>query len=327
MRLVDGGVLLAVAVLAMLVAGALAPLEALGWWAGWFGRRNDERPAAPSDAWSRPQPERFVVFLSGIHSVEGRAFARREVVLLERLRQRLTDTPVLEVFPYSITNNALTGERVFARFWRWALRMKLSRRALANTAGMVINLRNLWQVAVSADRRYGPIYNHGNAELITEALLAAGYVPGSATPVTLIGYSGGGQIAVGAAGHLDDILGMPVTVVSLGGVVAADPGLLDVTHLYHLVGGRDGMQRLGVAAFFGRWGLLPYSPWSQARSRGRITVVPMGSMHHTGPQGYLSSSARLPDGRSHLDATIDVIAAAIEGGTPADVAPGGRRAA
>lgn len=327
MELVDGGVLVAVAVLAMLMAGALAPIEALGWWAGWFGRRNDERPAVPSSPEARPQAERFVVFLSGIHSVEGRAFARREVVLLERLRQRLTDTPVLEVFPYSTTNNALTGERAFARFWRWALRMKLSKRALSNTAGMVINLRNLWQVAVSADRRYGPIYNHGSAELITEALLAAGYMPGSATPVTLIGYSGGGQIAVGAAGHLDDILGTPVTVVALGGVMAADPGLLDVTHLYHLVGARDGVQRLGVVLFFGRWGVLPYSPWSQARSRGRITVVPMGSMRHTGPQGYLSGSARLPDGRSHLEATVDVIAAAIEGGAPVAAAAGRTRAA
>ncbi len=316
MRLVDPWMLAGLAFLALLLAGALAPIEALGWWAGWFGRRAEDHPVVLPPR-HEPPPRRFVVFLSGIHSVAERAFARREVVLLERLRQRLPDARILEVFPYSVTNRALTGERAFSRFWRWALRMKLSRRALANTAGMVINLRNLWQVAVSADRRYGPIYNHGSAELITEALLAAGYVPASGTHVTLIGYSGGGQIALGAAGHLDEILGAPVDVIALGGVMASDPAALRVRHLSYLYGSRDAIQRVGAAFFAGRWPLLRYSPWNQARARGRITLVPLGPMKHMGRDGYLSTTARLPDGRSHLEATVDAIASIIERGDAA----------
>ncbi len=312
MPLLDPWILAGLAFLALLLAGLLSPLEALGWWAGWYGRRPEEEAVAPP--WSGEAPPRqFVVFLSGIHRVAGRPFARREVALLERLRERLPDACFLEVFPYSVTNRALTGQRTFARFWRWALRMKLSPRALAHTAGMVINLRNLWQVAVSADRRYGPIYNHGSAELITEALLAAGYVPASSTHVTLIGYSGGGQIALGAAGHLDDILGTPVDVIALGGVMASDPATLQVGHLYYLYGARDRVHRVGAAFFAGRWPLLRYSPWNQARARERLTLLPMGPMKHDGNDGYLSATALLPDGRSHLDVTVDVITAILRG--------------
>jgi len=300
--------------LALLLAGALAPLEALGWWAGWFGRRGEEHPVRLPSEGQVPAAKHFVVFLSGIHSVAERAFARREVVLLERLEQRLPDARVLEVFPYSVTNRALTGQRAFARFWRWALKMKLSRRSMANLAGLVINLRNLWQVAVSADRRYGPIYNHGSAELITEALLGAGYVPASGTHVTLVGYSGGGQIALGASGHLDDILGMPVDVIALGGVMAADPAALQVRHLFYLFGDRDTVHRLGVVFFAGRWPLLRYSPWNQARARGLVSELRLGPMKHMGRDGYLSTTGRLADGRSYLDATVDAIVGIVSGG-------------
>ncbi len=300
-------ILVALGFLALLLAGALSPLEALGWWAGWFGRRAEDQPVGLPGVADDVPARHFVVFLSGIHSVAERAFARREVVLLERLGERLPQTRILEVFPYSVTNRALTGERVFAGFWRWALKMKLSRRALANLAGMVINMRNLWQVAVSADRRYGPIYNHGSAELITEALLAAGYVPASGTRVTLIGYSGGGQIALGAAGHLDDILGAPIDVIALGGVMASDPAALQIAHLYYLYGDRDTVHRLGVLFFAGRWPMLRYSPWNQARARGKVSEVRLGPMKHMGRDGYLSTTATLPDGRSHLDATVDAI--------------------
>ncbi|HKI58831.1 MAG TPA: hypothetical protein VKA00_06430 [Trueperaceae bacterium] len=309
----DIAVLAGLGLLALLLAGALAPLEALGWWAGWFGRRSEEHPVHVEGHGDEPPARHFVVFLSGIHSVAERAFARREVVLLERLRERLADARVLEVFPYSVTNHALTAERVFSRFWRWALKMKLSRRALAQLAGMVINLRNLWQVAVSADRRYGPIYNHGSAELITEALLAAGYVPASGTRVTLIGYSGGGQIALGAAGHLDEILGAPVDVIALGGVMASDPAALQVRHLYYLYGDRDAIHRIGTLFFAGRWPLVRYSPWNQARAKGLVTNVRLGPMGHMGRDGYLSTTAMLPDGRSHLDATVDAISKLIGG--------------
>ena len=62
--------------LAILLAGALAPFETLGWWAGWFGRPSGPGPLTPGG----DNPARhFVVVLSGIHSVSGASFARREI--------------------------------------------------------------------------------------------------------------------------------------------------------------------------------------------------------------------------------------------------------
>lgn len=311
---VDLWTLVAIAVLALMVGGSLAPLETLGWWAGWFGR--GELELAEPKSVARPDEadkRHYLVFLTGVHSVSGRTFARREQRLLRELRRRLPGSRMVEVFPYSVTNRALTGQRVFARFWRFALSLKMSRRALARVAGTVINLRNLWQVAVSADRRYGPLYNQGSAELIAAALLAAGYRPGSTMPVTLIGYSGGGQVAIGAGGLLSELLDCRVRVISLGGVMSSDPGLLGIHRLYHLAGRRDVVQRLSNLFFPGRWPIMRWSSWNQALANGRIVPIDMGRMDHTGEGGYLDTESRLEDGRTHLEATVEVIAGIVEG--------------
>lgn len=307
--------LLLIALLALLVAGALAPLEALGWWAGWF-----EGFIEPPAAASVPEPEvserdrAFVVFLSGIHTVQGETFAQREKRLLDRLRDQLPDAEILEVFPYSVTNRPLTGQRVFAWFWRWALAMKLSRRLLAGAAGMLINVRNVWQVAVSVDRRYGPIYNRGTARLIVDALAARGYRPGQR--IVLIGYSGGGQIALGAGPHVRAWADGPVSVVALGGVMGADPNMIELDHIWDLHGARDRVQQVGHLAFPGRWAIFPYSSWNLAKRKGILRNVPMGPLDHTGAGGYLDRHAFLPDGRSFLDQTVDVLAAIGRGEDP-----------
>jgi len=295
------------ALLVFLFAGVLSPFEALGWWAGWFGDDEDVPTvqAAPAAA------ERFVVFLSGINSVSGEAFAEREVAFLERLKRELADSGAVlvdDIFPYSVTERALTGRRVFSWFWRWALRTKISGAGLAR---FLINLRNLWQVAVSADSRYGPIYNQGSASMILNGLQRHGYTPKSGVPVTLIGYSGGGQVAVGAAPHLKTVVRAPISVISLGGVMSADPGLLTLEHLYHLHGARDNVQRLGSIFFPGRWPFIP-SPWNKAKKRGVVELVFMGPPDHTGPNGYLDSTSYLPDGRSYLDGTVQTITDLIE---------------
>ena len=79
-----------------------------------------------------------------------------------------------------------------------------------------INIRNILIVSVAADQRYGPIYNQGTAQIIHNSLLCYGYQPGM--PVTLIGYSGGGQMAVGAAPYLRRSLKAPIELISLSGV-------------------------------------------------------------------------------------------------------------
>ena len=293
-------------ILAFLVAGVLSPFEALGWWAGWYGDDESQKVDTPTEPVHPVQAERFVVFLSGINSVSGESLAEREIVFLERLKRELTDSATVlvdDIFPYSVTERPLTGHRVFAWFWRWIVRTKISG---AGAARFLINIRNLWQVAVSADSRYGPIYNQGSAAMILHGLRRNGYSVGSGVPLTLIGYSGGGQVALGAAPHLKRTVQVPISIISLGGVMSADPGVLTLEHLYHLYGARDNVQRLGSIFFPGRWPIIP-SPWNTAKKHHIVELVFMGPPDHTGPGGYLDEACSLPDGRSYLDATVEMM--------------------
>ena len=317
MNLFDPGTVLLVALLALLLSGAFAPLEALGWWAGWYGDRVDEEPPPEEGEPVIIEPARsasvarYVVFLSGIDSVSDEPVPERQVRFLARLRDAVPDAMVLQVFPYSVTNRALTGERTFARFWRWALRQKLGTRRIEQVAGMLINLRNTWQVLVSADRRYGPFYDRGTAALMVRQLRRAGYRDGSGLPVTLIGYSGGGQVAVGATPFVREALDAPVTVLSLGGVLAADPGLLAAHHIVHVIGSADRVHKMGAVMFPGRWPLFPYSPWNLARKHGKLRTLVLGPCNHTGDDGYLDDQKHVTDGRSYFDVTVDVLAALV----------------
>jgi len=352
MTVPDPGTIALVALAALLVVGALAPLETLGWWAGWYGDPVDDRqldprsglpeeasgadeagsggqstlglvpaatpPAAPPPSPAEPIAGPWIVYLAGIHAVGPVTHARREARLVAGLRAALPRGRVLEVFPYSVTNRALTGQRIFAGVWRWSLNAKLSGRRLAQIAGFLINVRNLWQVLVSADRRYGPFYSRGSAELIVRALRRRGLAidddAAANARIVLVGYSGGAQVAAGAAPFVRERTGATVTVVSLGGVLSADPGLLEADRVWHLIGRADRVQRFTSWLFPGRWRLLSWSPWNAARRRGQLRTVVIGPCDHTGVAGYLDEDAFVPDGRSHLDVTVDVLAAIAEGG-------------
>lgn len=322
MTLPDPAFLALIAVVSVFAAGALAPLEALGWWAGWFGGpgpsdRTTGLEPSPEDATA---PKQFLVFLSGIHSVSGDTFANREKRLLEMLRSELPDTRILEVFPYSVTNHPLTGQRLFGWFWRWALSMKLSKRTLAGVAGTVINVRNVWQMGVSADRRYGPIYNRGSALLIVDALRRAGCRRG--TPIVLVGYSGGGQIALGAAPHVKSLTEGDVTVASLGGIMSSDPATDQLSHVYDLHGNKDRVRQVGILFFPGRWPVFTHTSWNRAKRAGIVRSIDLGPPDHTGPGGYLDSSSTLPDGRTYLEQSVDVLTAIAQRRDPQEVAFG-----
>ena len=292
----------------LLLSGALAPLETLGWWAGWFGVAPQKQLL--TDAQNLPgtaenPAQHYLIFLPGIDSVSGESYRPNEVTFLRRFRTRLPGTELVELFPYSVTNRALTGQRTFARIWRWILARKIAGRKLV---GFLINVRNLWQVVVSADRRYGPMYNEGSAELILAGLARSGYPLGSGVPVTILGYSGGGQIAVGAASLVQSVLKAPLYIISLGGVMCSDAGLKSVTHLYHLYGQRDHTQSVGTLAFPGRWPMFKNSAWNRAKARGKLSFKLIGPMKHTGSGGYFDADECLPDGTSYLDTTIEELA-------------------
>ncbi|MBX3010136.1 MAG: hypothetical protein KF832_01470 [Caldilineaceae bacterium] len=290
----------------LLVWAALSPFETLGWWAGWFGEKVyvDNLPSDEFVRVVRPDARCYILFLSGIGRVSGETFSRREQGFLHRLATALPHAVVIDdIFPYSVNNLALTGQPFFARFWRWALRRKLDGPKLA---GYLINLRNILQVLISADKRYGPIYNQAMAEVLLHGLLRYNYDLNSQTPVFVIGYSGAGQMAVGAVTYLRELLNAPIYVISLGGIFSSDPGLLAVDHMYHLYGSQDWPQKLGLIAP-GRWPFFAASEWNRARRQGLISLQEIGPMRHSSVGGYLDIKSYLPNGLSYLDQTVTVV--------------------
>jgi hypothetical protein len=297
------------AVALFLVSSALAPLEALGWWAGWRDdARSPLRPGGPAPS----SASHFLVYLSGISAIAGDAVSPEEKRFLDALQARLPDAALVrDVFPYSVTNTGLNGQRALAWFWTRLQRVRVRYpRALPT---MLLNFRNLFQVAVSADERYGPIYNYGVSQEILEGLRRAGYQGDSGVPVTLLAWSGGSQIALGAAPFLVLELGAPVRVVSIGGVMAADPGLDRVHRCWHLFGEGDRVQRLGALLSPGRWPGALTSPWHRARMDGRLVEIRLGPMEHRFPGNYFDDRARLDDGTSYAERTLDVVAEVLEG--------------
>jgi predicted Abi (CAAX) family protease len=215
------------------------------------------------------------------------------------------------IMPYSVRNLPMTESRWLASFWRWIDRLRLQNPQ--NLLGLAIDIRNMTIVAVSADRRYGPIYNQGTAHVICDSLVANGYKMGSSAPVTLLGFSGGGQISMGALPYLKRALQAPIEVISLGGVFSGNHQFLQAEHIYHLVGDRDMVERIGPVAFPRRWGLAFLSYWNRAKRRGKLSIISLGPVGHELPGGILDVEAKLPDGRTHMDQTVDLVAEILTG--------------
>ncbi len=308
-------------IVGILAWAAISPLETLGWWAGWFGEEiyHAELPSEDGLVRSvRPNASSYILFVSGVGRVSGETISYREREFLRRLAVRLPNAVVIDdIFPYSVNNMPLTGQPFFAWIWRWAFRRKLHGPKLA---GYLINLRNIWQVLISADKRYGPIFNQAVAQIFLHALMRYRYDSASAPPVYIIGYSGGGQLAVGAAGYLREWVPGPVYVVSLGGVFGSEPSLLAISHLYHLYGTSDRSHRLGLLAP-GRWPVMANSAWNRARRQGQVSEICIGAMGHTGRRGYLDMRNTLPDGRAYVDHTVERIAGIVEQTSVSTLAP------
>jgi pimeloyl-ACP methyl ester carboxylesterase len=299
---------------AIVVLALIAPLEALGWWAGWRQRQRYEPTTATipvSDGEAAKPASQYVIFLSGIGDPSGRWHYPQETDFLNRLRQQLPDAAIIsDLFAYAVTTRALDEQPRFQGLWA-RLNQTVQKNQYA-PSGALINIRNLLQVAVSADHRYGPFYNLGQTENIVDALVAHGYRVGSGQRVVLIGYSGGGQVALGAAAYLVPVLRAPIVVISVGGVMNSEPGCLQVEHVYHLQGAKDPIHRIGDGLFFGRWPLARTSAWNRALRQGKITLVPMDEMAHNGDAGYFGITT-LASGQPHVERTLEVMLPLITG--------------
>jgi hypothetical protein len=309
--------LLTIFVLALVFILVIAPLESLQWWAGWVSDASSP-PGIPDEPYAasgiqRQPADQYILFLTGVGAM-GTDVDPWEQRLVDLLRGGLSDGVVLAgLFPFTVREDTLTEHRRTAWFWRWLGRIREKRPSLM---ARLIDWRNLTQVFVSMDPRYGPIFNKGVEEKLAAVLEQEGYPVGSGQPVTLIGYSGGAQISLGAAFYLVYELGAPVTVISLGGVLGDDPGLEVIEKLHHLWGDKDLEARLATMVVPARWSISKRSRWNRAIGAQRVVQTRLGPMAHTGPKGYLDPDVKTTDGRSYLDVTASAMLAILSTRSP-----------
>jgi len=307
-----------IGIVALFFSGLLAPLETLGWWAGWYGDEVETHHNVSTDSSLSPLNQneqnvtRYAVYLDGVGQ-SGEAYTPDVVDFIEALQPVLPEDVVFVqgLMMYSVRNQPLVENRPLAWVWRLADKMRWENPMAL--LGLMVNVRNAWIVAVSADKRYGPIYNQGIAQVIYNGLIQRGYRPNEGAPLTLIGYSGGAQMAVATAPYLQKALGTDIEVISLGGVMSANNQFLKLEHLYHLVGDKDTVAALGPILFPGRRKFLPLSYWNRAMRKGKISEISLGPMGHQVPGGIMDPNAFLPNGKSHLLHTIDQILSILEG--------------
>lgn len=302
----------------------MAPLESLRWWVRdghevatlLSGMTEEDILAAGARAErSQEAPRQFVVYLSGVGAVGGAASnSKTEMHFLNALTERLPGACVTgDVFPYSVQNLGLPQRRG-GSLWARAARGQ-SASAGFSLLPYLINLRNVFQVLVAADPRYGPTFGLGLAQVIWTSIRAKGYIPGSGTVVTVIGYSGGAQMALNAAWFLQGV-GVPVQIISLGGVYANHSTFDSIQRFVHLTGEKDGLVFLGPTFSPGRWRRSTSSAYNRAKAEGRVTELCIGPMHHDAKKWYLDHRTRAADGRSYFDTTVDAMVAFLEGTPP-----------
>ncbi len=281
--------------LALIIEALLARHEVLIYSVGWRSPTTvlpEGVPYARGAAPDRP-PAAYLVYLDGIGK---RRFqdSRDGGQLVQAL---ITGAPELRVLgqvqPYSPLADPLADRPV----WAW----------LRRRAGLLLFLHNVMQTFVAADRRYRPFYNRAVGNQIASQLRLAGYQPDSGIPVVLLSYSGGAQVATGAVDALYTQLHAPLVLILLGGFHNGANDLTHAQHLHQLTSAGDRIERVGTWIFPPRWRLFRRTAWNRADRAGKITVHHLDPATHVGPRSYISPTAVLPDGRTHLTRTADTI--------------------
>ena len=301
--------LLTIALLILLVWGTLSPVGTLIWWADegvqLLGLKNNPKVISVSPTTSISKSSQFncyIVFLPGVGDFSANQLTSGEEVFLDSLVAAHPNCiAVSDVFPYSAANESLGGKRVLAPLWNFADRAQ-GWLAISN---VVIKIRNLWRFAISADPRYGPIYNQGIATAIVERMTAQQPIP-EKPQIILLGTSGGVQVALGAADYLKRDLEADIVVVSLGGVFAGTNGFKVSDRVYHLHGEFDWVENIGAIVFPSRWRWSVASPFNQARLQNRYTVASSGAHAHDGAEGYFGENLN-NKGVTYVDLTLQQV--------------------
>lgn len=302
----------------LMLWGMLAPVGTIVWWLDQTAQslglaKEEEKPDVLLKASTNSPTSAincYLVFLPGVGNFSPDEIAPGEKYFIAQLAERHSNCVVVrDVFPYSVVNQDLGSQELLAPLWQ------ASKETNGILNNVLVQVRNLWRFAISADDRYGPVYNLSIAQTIVERMNAAHPIARSDRPINLIliSTSGGTQVALGATEHLNEWIDARLTVVSIGGTFDGKAGFNHADHVYHLQGDRDWVADLCRLVFPARWSWTVGSPVNQARQQGRYTVCNIGSQEHTGAEGYFGdaipsvSNAYAPNGTPYVKQTIEQV--------------------
>lgn len=293
-------------------AGIYSLVTQFAFWEGWIEGLPEPAQlfaAPPAPTW--PAPRRYVVYLDGIQQRRS-DHPPRITAFLRRLERALgSDTKLVEAIEaYTVLPVGLAEEPGSAWFWRRLLRLQEQHpNALVQVlAAVLVQANNVIKVGISADRRYGPILNVELALKVAGQLADAGFHPSSGASITLLGYSGGGEMAMGLADNLRRICHCPVRIITFCGVFSGNQDLSRVEAITTVSGSRDPMELIGRLVFPGRSAILPFSRWNKARRGGLVRRALIPAMTHNGDEG--------PFSKRHREAVIGAILRAMAEGEP-----------
>jgi hypothetical protein len=291
-------------------AGITSLVGQFAFWEGWIGDLQEPAQLFAAQeqkavALGSAQPH-YVVYLDGIHQ-HASEHPPRITAFLALLEQTLgPHTRLLTgIEPYTVLPVGLAEDPGTAWFWRrlFTLQEQNPSALVQVLAGMLVQANNVIKVGISSDRRYGPIVNVEQALKVAERLAELGFHPSSGSPITLLGYSGGGEMAMGMADYLRRICRCPVRIITFCGVFSGNQELSRVESITTVVGTRDPLQVVGRIAFPGRSPLLPFTRWNKAVRSGTVRHTLIPGMTHNGNQG--------PFSERHRDAVIGAIRSAM----------------
>jgi hypothetical protein len=109
--------------------------------------------------------KRYVVYLDGI-GISSFEYLPDIEEFFDTLAPALPENIGLirGIMPYSVMNSPLDEDRPLSFFWKYADKLRFANPA--SILGLVVNFRNILIVGVSADQRYGPLYNQGIAQVV-----------------------------------------------------------------------------------------------------------------------------------------------------------------
>lgn len=237
----------------------------------------------------------FVVYLDGIHQ-GAEDHPPRIRSFLDELESRLPPHVALVrgVYAYTVLPVSLDNDKGSSRLWQMLFAIQeLHPNFLSKLiASILVEFNNIIKVGISSDSRYGPVVNYEYALKICSQLNHLGFKPNSGMRIILLGYSGGGGIAMATAEYLRRLAQSDVVLITLCGVFSANHELSKLASITTVVGTEDPVAAIGQIAYPGRLPILKNSRWNMANKTGKVNRSEVYGMTHNGDSGPFSDFNR-----------------------------------